>query len=168
MQALRRNEPSESEETAWRGIELCRRGEWQEGVYRLGMAVEPDGSGEEDVPGLFYSYLGYGIARYQGNTEQGLKLCRRAVEIDRYQPESYYFLARVHLLLGDRRSANEVVDRGLEIDAGNGDLKQIKNDLGQRRRPLLPFLGRRHFLNRWLGRLRHLVLGPGERRVGMA
>lgn len=167
VQALNQNDPSETEEIAWRGIELCRRGEWQEGVYWLGMAVEPDGSSEEDVPGLFYSYLGYGIARYQGKSEQGLTLCQRAVELDRYQPESYYFLAKLYLLLGDRRSAHEVVERGLEIDAGNHGLLRIKDDFGQRRSPLLPFLGRHHPLNRWLGRIRHLLLGPGSRRVGV-
>ena len=168
MQAVSEKEHPKTEEIAWRGIELCRRGDWQEGIYWLGMAVEPDGSGEEEVPGLFYSYLGYGIARYQGKSRQGLSLCRRALELDRYQPESYFFLAKVYLLLGDRRSANEVVERGLEIDAGNDDLKEIRNQLGRRRSPLLPFLGRRHFLNRWLGRIRHLLLGPGGRKVGMA
>ncbi len=154
---------SDTEEIAWRGIELCRQRDWQEGIFWLSKAVEPEGSSEEEVPGLFYSYLGYGIAKYQDNPKQGLKLCRRAVELDRYQPESYLFLARVHLLLRDRRSANEVVERGLEIDAGNTDLQRLKSDLGRRRRPLVPFLDRRHFLNRWLGKVRHLLLGPGRK-----
>ncbi len=160
VQAVSHNHRSETEEIAWRGIELCRDGGWHEGVYWLGMAVEPDGSGAEEVPGLFYSYLGYGIARYQGKIEEGLTLCRRAVEVDRYQPESYYFLAKLHLLANERRSAHEVVERGLEIDAGNVGLLRIKTELGSRRSPLLPFLARHHLLNRWLGRIRHLLFGP--------
>ena len=29
-------------EVAWRGIELCREGDWQEGLYHLSLAAEAD------------------------------------------------------------------------------------------------------------------------------
>ena len=145
---------------AWRGIELCRRGDWQEGLYWLGQAAE-EGETCAELPGLLFAYLGFGIAEYQGKREQGLQLCRRAVEMEFYQPESYYFLARAHLLLNDRRSAVDVVDRGLQIDATSDDLKRLKLQLGQRKAPVFRFLPRGHFINRWLGRLRHRLLhGP--------
>ena len=145
---------------AWRGIELCRRGNWQEGLCWLGRAAEAE-SGEP--PGLFYAYLGYGIARFEGHREQGLELCRRAVKMEHYLPECYAVLARTHLLLEDRRSAFQVVELGLEIDAANEDLLHIHADLGKRRPSVLRFLPRRHFANRWLGRIRHRLLGPRGR-----
>lgn len=150
-------ESADAAELAWRGIELCRRGDWQEGLVWLGRAAEAGGG---DPPGLFYAYLGYGIARFEGHREQGLELCRRAVEMEHYQPECYAFLARTYFLAGDRRSAFQVVELGLEIDAANQDLLHIHADLGKRRPPVLRFLPRRHFANRWLGRIRHRLLGP--------
>jgi len=146
-------------ELAWRGIELCRRDHWQEGLCRLGEAAEAAERNEE-LPGLFYAYLGYGIARFQGHVEEGVRLCRRAVELEFYQPESYYYLARTYLLSNDRRAAIDAIERGFQVDAGNGDLQGLKAELGQRRPPVIPALPRRHFLNRWLGRLRHRLAGP--------
>jgi hypothetical protein len=37
-------------------------------------------------------------------------------------------------------------------------LKQARSKVENRRAPLLPFLGRTHFLNRELGKLRHRIL----------
>lgn len=168
MQALPKKDVAASEavdleELAWRGIELCRTGDWQAGVYCLGRVMEGEASGEEEIPGLFYAYLGFGMARYHDRPEQGLELCRRALEMDRYQPESYYFLARLYLLIGDRRSAYQIVERGLEIATDDSRLLEVRRELGERRPPVLPFLGRRHPLNRYLGRVRHRLLDRGAR-----
>ena len=145
-------------EIAWRGIELCRNGEWQEGLYWLSQAAGDRGHASE-LPALFYSYLGYGAARYQKQTNHGLDLCQQAVDLEVYQPEAYYFLARTHLLAGDRRAAFDVVERGLRIDSTHAGLQDLRAELGQRQPPVLPFLARRHVLNRWLGMARHRLLG---------
>lgn len=151
------NKESEPAEAAWRGIELCRQGDWKEGLYWLSQAASRD-QDEGNLPALFYAYLGYGVAKYQKQEQQGLSLCRRAVDQELYQPETYYFLARTHLLLGDRRKAFDVVERGLGVDPVHGGLKALRADLGERRRPVLPFLSRRHLFNRWLGLARHRLL----------
>ena len=83
--------------------------------------------------------------------------------MEHYQPECYVFLARTHLMMEDRRSAFQVVELGLEIDAANEDLLRIRDGLGKRRPPVLRLLPRRHFANRWLGRFRHWLLGPPSR-----
>ncbi len=148
---------AEPEDMAWKGIELCRQGDWQEGLYWLSLAAEAKTESDE-LPALFYAYLGYGVARYQKQQLQGLKLCRRAVELEFYQPESYDFLARTHLLIGDRRAAYDVVERGLEVDSTHERLLALRAELGERRQPVLSFLPRRHPLNRWLGLTRHRLL----------
>ncbi len=148
---------AEPADLAWKGIELCRQGEWKEGLYWLSLAAKAKESTDE-LPALFYSYLGYGVARYQKQQLQGLKLCRRAVELEFYQPESYDFLARTHLLMGDRRAAYDVVERGLEVDSTHEGLSALRSELGERRRPVLSFLPRRHAVNRWLGMARHRLL----------
>lgn len=146
-------------ELAWRGIELCRRGEWQDGFYWLSLAADATVE-TTSVPSLFFAYLGYGLARYQGEMDEAIRLCRRAVELDMYQTENYYYLASTLLLAGDRRSAVDVVDRGLQIDASDAGLKSLKAEIGERRSPVLPFLARNHVVNRSLGRIRHRLFGP--------
>ncbi|RMH21302.1 MAG: hypothetical protein D6696_06075 [Acidobacteria bacterium] len=148
------DERASTAEMAWRGIERCRQGDWREGLYWLGQAADARDASQE-LPSLFFAYLGFGMARYQGQTQQGLLLCRHALELELYQPESYYFLARAHLLAGDRRAAFDVVERGLQIDPTHEQLLKLRDQLGRRRPPVLPFLQRRHPLNRVLGRLRH-------------
>ena len=155
---------AEPADMAWKGIELCRHGNWKEGLYWLSLAAGAKADSDE-LPALFYSYLGYGVARYQKQHVQGLKLCRRAVELEFYQPESYDFLARTYLLIGDRRAAYDVVERGLEVDSTHDGLVALRSELGERRPPVLSFLPRRHALNRWLGMARHHLLGRGKRRV---
>jgi tetratricopeptide (TPR) repeat protein len=144
----------EATELAWRGVEHCRQGEWTLGLYWLSLAAE-SAPGGEGLPALFYSYLGYGMARFEGNRRQGLELCRRAVELELYQPEAYYFLAETCLLVGDRRSAAEVLEQGLDIDPEHRDLQALERQMGERQAPILTFLPRQHRLNRWLGRLRY-------------
>lgn len=156
-------EGDEAGEIAWRGIEACRRGNWDEGLYWLSVAVEAEVQTSQ-LPGLLFSYLGYGIARYQDQKVQGLKLCRLGAKIDMHVAESYYFLAKTHLLLADKRSAYEVIERGLQVDAAHPGLEELVLSLGQRRPPVLPFLSRRHRLNRWLGKVRHRFFGGASRR----
>lgn len=153
---------AEPADIAWKGIEFCRQSNWKEGLYWLTLAAEAKESADE-LPALFYSYLGYGVARYQKQQLQGLKLCRRAVELEFYQPESYDFLARTHLLMGDRRAAYDVVERGLEVDSTHVGLVKLRSKLGERRPPVLSFLPRDHRLNRWLGKARHRMLRRGPK-----
>lgn len=148
-------------ELAWRGIELCRQGEWQDGFYWLSLAADATVE-TASVPSLFFAYLGYGLARFQGEMDEGVRLCRRAVELDMYQAENYFYLASTLMLAGERRSAVDAVDRGMQIDATDGGLKALKAEIGERRLPVLSFLPRHNFLNRSLGRLRHRLFGPRE------
>lgn len=168
MRAAKRDEfeirgHEEAAEVAWRGIESCRQGDWENGLYWLSLAVEAQVQTAE-LPGLMFSYLGYGMARYQGQGEQGLKLCQFGARVEMHQAESYYFLAKTHLVLGDKRSAYHEIERGTQVDADHPGLQELRLTLGQRRPPVLPFLSRRHALNRWLGKLRHRLVGSSRRR----
>jgi tetratricopeptide (TPR) repeat protein len=134
-----------------RGIALCREGEWDKGLFWLGRVAE---SGESSLPGLFYSYLGYGIARCQRRHDEGLKLCQHSIKIEFYEPDNYLNLARTCLLLHDRTGAVRAVRKGLKVDPEHLDLKALYRELGIRRPPVLPFLPRGQLLNRLLGRVR--------------
>lgn len=140
-----------------RGIERCRRGDWETGLAFLGRVAEADYSSA--LPGLFYSYLGYGIAMRQKRVQEGLKLCQHSVKIQFYEPENYVNLARTYLLAKDRPSAVRAVLDGLKVVRHHPTLLQLHKDLGIRAQPVLPFLSRSHPLNMLLGRLRHAWRG---------
>ena len=134
------------------GIECCRRGDWNEGLHHLGRIAE---RGESELPGLFYSYLGYGIALREQRFQEGLTLCRHSIKVEFYQVENYVNLARTCILAKDRKGAVRAIRGGLKIDPQNAKLLVLYKDLGIRGLPVLPFLDRAHVLNQLLGRLRH-------------
>jgi hypothetical protein len=138
------------------GIECCRRGDWNEGLRHLGQIAE---RGETGLPGLFYSYLGYGIALREQRVNEGLTLCRHSIKVEFYQAENYLNLARTCVLAKDRKGSVKAVRDGLKIDPHHPELLVLYQDLGIRGLPVLPFLDRRHFLNRILGRVRHAWRG---------
>lgn len=140
-----------------KGIEACRRGDWETGLRLLGQVANQGGQ----QPGLFYSYLGYGIAKYQNRVEEGLKLCQHSIKVEFYQPENYVNLARAYLLRPDRPGAIRTIRAGLKVDPQNDELLVLHKELGIRKLPVLPFLSRDHVLNRLLGNLRHALRGGG-------
>jgi tetratricopeptide (TPR) repeat protein len=148
-----------------RGIECCRKEEWDQGLHYLGQIAQ---SGERSgLPGLFYSYLGYGIARCQRRIEEGRKLCEHAIKVEFYQPENYLNLARTCLLTSDRDAAVRAIRRGLKIDPHSLELLALQRQVGLRGAPVLPFLSRSNLVNRILGRIRHVMRGqPGEAKSG--
>ena len=137
-----------------RGLERCRNGQWKDGLVDLAWLAEHGARGE--VPALCYSYLGYGLARHRGQIKKGLRLCRHAVKLEFYQPESYVNLARTALLSDRyrRQAANAVLD-GLEIDPEHPELLELQKELGARRPPVVGFLSRRSLINRILGWIRY-------------
>jgi hypothetical protein len=140
------------------GIDCCRRGNWNEGLRHLGQVAETE-EGGGGLPGLFYSYLGYGIALRDRRIREGLKLCRHSIEVEFYQAENYLNLARTCLLANDRKRAVAAVRGGLKIDRRNPQLLALHQELGIRSLPVLRFLDRGHPLNQLLGRLRHALRG---------
>ena len=135
-----------------RGVELCRAGDWDRGLAYLGRIAEADRASE--LPGIFYSYLGYGIASRQKRVQEGLKLCRHAVKVQFYEPENYVNLTRTLLLAGERPAAVRAVLDGLKVDRNNEELLALYRELGIRRLPVLPFLSRSNPLNQLLGKVR--------------
>ena len=95
---------TELNQAAVRGVEACKKGQWKEGLAVLGKIAEADRQGAE-LHGQFYSYLGYGIARYERRVKEGLALCQHSIKVQFYEPENYVNLARVYLLARNRRKA---------------------------------------------------------------
>src|SRR5436305_10163051 len=140
-----------------RAIDECRKGNWDQGLPYLGLLA--DSADRSSLPGLFYSYLGYGIALREQRVDEGLKLCKHAIKIEFFQAENYWNLARLHLLQKDRKNAVRAVRDGLKVDPNSAELLALQKELGMRKLPVLSFLSRDHPLNRILGSLRHKFTG---------
>lgn len=134
-------------------IEICRRGDWGRGLTILADLVKERGLSEH-IPGVAYSFLGYGIARYQKQVKEGLRLCEHAVRAQFYHPDCHLNLARVHVLAKNRKGAVNAIAQGLALDPRNAALRALHNEIGVRKRPVLGFLARNNPVNRTLGKLR--------------
>ena len=145
---------TELNQAAKRGVEACKQGKWKEGLAVLGTLAEIDRQGAE-LSGQFYSYLGYGIARYEHRVKEGLALCQHSIKVQFYEPDNYVNLARVYLLARNRRKAVEALTRALKLNASHGGARALAHEIGWRRPPVIPFLSRDNFLNRLLGKMRH-------------
>lgn len=137
-----------------RGILHCREGDWETGLALLRKAARKDQKGAR-FPSVYYSYLGYAAARLEGERRDGLALCKHALRVGKYESENYLNLARLYLLVGDRRHAVTAVRRGLKIDSSNRALLALRSEMGSRRKPVIRFLSRDSAINQWLGRRRH-------------
>lgn len=145
---------TELNQAAKQGVEACKRGQWKEGLAVLGKIAEADRQGAE-LNGQFYSYLGYGIARYERRVKEGLALCQHSIKVQFYEPENYVNLARVHLLARNRRKAVEALTRALKLNASHPGAQALAHEIGWRRPPVIRFLSRNNFLNQLLGKMRH-------------
>ncbi|HYN20968.1 MAG TPA: hypothetical protein VE078_08410 [Thermoanaerobaculia bacterium] len=154
MRAVRR----EISDTLGRALAYCRQGDWDNGLMYLGRVAE-SGEPSSSLPGLFYSYLGYGIARCQGKVKEGLKLCEHSIKVEFYESENYLNLARTSLLARDRAGAVRAVRGGLKIEPQNLELLALYRDLGIRQNPAIAFLSRRNPFNMLLGRIRAAFRG---------
>jgi len=147
-------ERDEIQEAALRGVDACRRGQWEDGLRNLALAAQSAG-GRKDLPGVYYSYLGYCIARFENRRREGVALCKHAIKVEFYRGENYFNLARTYLVIDNRIGAVRALREGLAVDPDNKAMQYMLVELGVRRNPVLPFLDRSHPINRFLGRVRH-------------
>lgn len=93
------------------------------------------------------------LARSGHPFEQARSLCEQAMRRAGDDPEPYLDLARIYLGVGRRAEALRFLRRGRMVDPSHPVLARMLAELGTRRSPMIPFLPRRHPLNRWLGGL---------------
>jgi tetratricopeptide (TPR) repeat protein len=101
------------------------------------------------------SWYGVTLVLVEKNSNLGMMLCDQAVRTAGPEPELCLNQARVHLALGQRDRCVRAIQRGLEQAPRDPALMSAQATLGWRKKPVLRFLSRNNWLNRWLGRVRH-------------
>jgi predicted Zn-dependent protease len=107
----------------------------------------------------YLSFFGVSVARAQRKWAAAVNLCEIAVSLKRDEAQLYLNLAEVYVSAGRRDDAIEILDTASTYCPANARIKQMRGSLGRRDSPVLPFLGRGHFLNWSLGKLRHSARG---------
>jgi tetratricopeptide (TPR) repeat protein len=135
------------------GVELLKNEYPQKALVRFRRAFEC----EKHNP-YYISFLGLSIARAQRKWDQASELCEIAVQLKPTEVQFHLNLGEVYASAGLREKALDKLDDALERFGDDVRLKEARSKVENRRAPLLPLIGREHFLNRELGKLRHRTL----------
>lgn len=114
------------------------------------------------------SYHGMLLSHTEKQHEAGIKLCLGAIERlkknlpfgeEFFYPLFYLNLGRAYLAAGMKKEAYEAFSAGLTYDRHNHDLRWELKKMGSRKKPVIPFLPRGSFINKYLGMLRKKIKG---------
>jgi tetratricopeptide (TPR) repeat protein len=144
-----------AQELLLRGVQLLDTGHPGDALRNLEQshAINPDSP-------RCLSYLGAALAMVEKRIQEGEELCQLAIRREFYQTDFYWNLGRVYLAGGRKDQAVWAFRKGLEMDETHRPMQEALLRLGYRRRPILGFLPRDHFLNRELGKiLFHFLAG---------
>lgn len=135
-----------------RGIRAFEQARYDEAREQLQLCIDAD-----PEHARARSYLGVCLAVCERRFEEAVALCTTASKQEFFNPEVYLNLARVYLHFGFKAEGRRFLLRGQMIDPGNGPIQSELDRLGRRVEPVLRFLPRRHFVNRWLGSAKHAL-----------
>lgn len=136
------------------GVLYAKEGRYHDAYKPLRQALTSYGEQNvKDVPFILLSYYGLCLVALEREVDRGLGFCRRAVDQDGHLADFYVNLGKAYLLLHRKPLAVATFEQGLEID-DDPRLSAELTKLGIRHQPVIPFLPRRHVLNRFLGRWR--------------
>jgi tetratricopeptide (TPR) repeat protein len=136
-----------------KGVEFLKNEYPQKALVSLQRAYESDKHNA-----YYSSFLGLAIARAQRKWDQASDLCEIAVQLKPKELQFHLNLGEVYASAGLREKALDKLDHALELFGEDARLRQARSKVQNRRAPLLPFFGRKYYLNRELGKLRHRIL----------
>jgi tetratricopeptide (TPR) repeat protein len=102
-----------------------------------------------ELPGI-KSYIGVCAALERGQINDALVLCAEAISEEPENPVHYLHMGRVYLKAGIRSEAIAAMRKGLSF-ADNEEIRSLLDNLGTRKKPVIPFLPRNNLLNKYAG-----------------
>jgi hypothetical protein len=149
-----------AEQTFKRGIDALTQGRGLEALALFEAAVELERRhGAARPQARYLSYYGLCLGLETRRWNRGVALCRDAWALESYNADLCHNLVRALIEAGQKGEACEALRRGLGLHRDHPGLLRELQRIGARRCPVLPFLPRSSYLNVWLGRLRHHILG---------
>ena len=138
------------------GLQHLASGRARDALPFIGAALEVQ---EGRVSGglgqaIYLSYQGLCLCLTRTDSYGGLRHCRRAADMNPFNPEIWWNLGRVALIVGRRAEAHRAFRKGLRVSPGHPSLSRCLLRMGQRCEPVLSFVSRSNPINVLLGRLR--------------
>jgi predicted Zn-dependent protease len=96
------------------------------------------------------SYCGLLVATVEGRIHDGRVLCELAIREAPANFELHVNLARFYACIGNPAKSFQILESALQLDPGSSLLRRELSRLDRRGRRAVPFLGRKHPLNRYL------------------
>jgi predicted Zn-dependent protease len=103
-------------------------------------------------PPLASSTFAWRLAQKAGEYKIAAALCQEAIKEDPKTADHYLYLGQILLLAGKKKDAIWTLRLGLRRGR-HPRIRELLDQLGDRKPPILPFLQRRNPLNRYLGLL---------------
>lgn len=107
----------------------------------------------ESVPPQLLSALGLCMAMAENRIQDGVQYCQRAINSEAFEAQYYYHLGMVYLKAPNKQKALSSFKKGLKLNPGHSKIRKQLHEIGVRKLPVLSFLSRAHFLNKFFGRL---------------
>lgn len=143
----------EAEELFQKGVRLLQTNHLEQAATLFETALSLEQKSGNDPSARLLSYCGYTLAFARKKYNDGLHLCRRAVEKEFFNPDLFFNLGDIYLARGDKKNAHLAFSRGLSLAPEHPKIRARIKEMGLRKGPILSFLSRTHFLNRFLGAL---------------
>lgn len=99
------------------------------------------------------SQFALALAQYTGNDKAAVALCQEAIRSEPRNPNHFLRLGTIYLVAGRKKEAVRIFNLGLRVGRHPGITRMLQA-LGQRDKPVLPFLARTNPLNKYLGKMR--------------
>jgi tetratricopeptide (TPR) repeat protein len=144
---------AEAEKEFKEGLMQYEAGYYARGLTHIQKAAELDAQNP-----TYLSYTALLVALAHKNYEAAEQLGHAALRMKRNDAQLYLNLAEIYIKAGSKADAVEALEVGLTYTKQDVRLRRALRKLGIRRPPVIPFLERKHFLNRYLGKARHKIL----------
>jgi tetratricopeptide (TPR) repeat protein len=105
-----------------------------------------------DARPVYFSYLGFCVAKERGQVQKGMLFCKEALEREPENTVHYLNLGRIYLVAGNKQEAIGVFRKGLAYGT-NQEIIGLLDSIGTRKPPTIGSLSRDNFINKYLGKL---------------
>ncbi|MDX1584500.1 MAG: tetratricopeptide repeat protein [Thermoanaerobaculia bacterium] len=136
------------------GVALMRAGEHAQAIRRFEEVYKSDKL-PKPVSGL--SYYGYCLAKIRKQYRQAIEFGERAINERPDDPAHWANLTEIYMMAGRRVKAVNTIEEALKRFPRTKLLLDIREWVGMRRTPVVPFLDRSNPLNIILGHMRHTL-----------
>ena len=144
-----------AEESFQKGMQAFEEGRGREAMAFFEAAIEIERQLGNHAPQARYlSQYGLCLGTVMQRRHEGVRFCREAVELERFNPDIHCNLGQVLITAGRRKDAYQAFVRGLRVQPDHQSIIRALREMGIRRPPVIPFLRRTNPLNVYLGRLR--------------